>query len=57
MARIAQNALASGGSPQPIREVLEIKPVDEAEPKQFEIARVLAEDWAMSEVPFDEHSY
>ena len=36
------------------RAVLEIRRVEGAEPRQFEISRVLAEDWAMGPVPFDQ---
>ncbi len=36
------------------RAVLEIKRVEGAEARQFEISRVLAEDWVVTEKPFDE---
>lgn len=36
------------------RATLEIRRVEGAEPRQFEISRVLAEDWVMSATPFDE---
>ncbi len=36
------------------RATLEIRRVEGASPKQFEIVRVLAEDWVMGEKPFDE---
>jgi hypothetical protein len=38
------------------RAILEIRRVQGAEPRQFEISRVLAEDWVMGPVPFDESS-
>jgi hypothetical protein len=37
-----------------VRATLEIRKVEGAEPRQFEISRVLAEDWVMGERPFDE---
>lgn len=37
-----------------LRATLEIRRVEGAEPRQFEISRVLAEDWAVGPVPFDE---
>ncbi len=39
------------------RAILEIRRVEGAEPRQFEISRVLAEDWVMGPVPFDESSH
>lgn len=36
------------------RAVLEIRRVEGASVRQFEISRVLAQDWVMGEVPFDE---
>lgn len=39
-----------------LRATLEIRRVEGAESRQFEISRVLAEDWAMGPVPFDELS-
>jgi hypothetical protein len=36
------------------RATLEIRRVEGAAPKQFEIVRVLAEDWVLGKVPFDE---
>ena len=36
------------------RTTLEIRRVAEGEPRQFEISKVLAEDWVMVAVPFDE---
>lgn len=52
--RIMDNAHAAGENPGAIRVVLEIVRVEGAEPRQFRIARVLAEDWVMSATPFDE---
>ena len=34
---------------------LEIRRIEGAESRQFEITRVLAEDWVMSAKPFDEN--
>jgi hypothetical protein len=36
------------------RVALELRRVEGAGTRQFEISRVLAEDWVMGEVPFDE---
>lgn len=36
------------------RATLEIRQVEGAESRQFEITKVLAEDWVLSEVPFDQ---
>ncbi len=37
-----------------IRAILEIRRVEGGESRQFEISRVLAEDWVMGETPFDD---
>jgi hypothetical protein len=37
-----------------VRATLEIRRVEGADPRQFEIVRVLAEDWVTGEQPFDE---
>ena len=39
-----------------LRAILEIRRVEGADLRQFEISRVLAEDWVMGSMPFDEHS-
>lgn len=36
------------------RAILEIRHVEGAEPRQFKISKVLADDWAMGPVPFDQ---
>ncbi len=39
-----------------LRATLEIRRVEGAQPRQFEISRVLAEDWVIGPAPFDEGS-
>lgn len=44
----------SKGDTNVCRATLELRRVEGAETRQFEIARVLAQDWIVNEVPFDE---
>ena len=37
-----------------VRATLEIRRVEGASPRQFEIVRVLAEDWVMGKTPFED---
>jgi hypothetical protein len=49
----AMKAIFSSGR-RVLRATLEIRRVEGGEPRQFEISRVLAEDWVMGPTPFDE---
>lgn len=53
MERLTKPSVA-GSKSQITRVTLELRRVADSEPRQFEIARVLAEDWAVGPVPFDE---
>ncbi len=46
--------ILSKGGVKFFRATLELRRVEGAEPRQFEISRVLAQDWILSEVAFDE---
>ncbi len=52
--RVIDNARVSGDNSGTTRMTLEIERVEGAEPRQFRITRVWAEDWVMSATPFDE---
>lgn len=56
MERVVSGRDARNGGGASKRVTLEIRRQEGAEPRQFEITRVLAEDWVMSAVPFDETS-
>jgi hypothetical protein len=49
----AMSSIFTGGE-QARRVILEIRKMDGADKRQFEISRVLAEDWVMPPKPFDE---
>lgn len=53
MKRIVSDERSVVGSRSAKRATLEIRRVEGAEPRQFEISRVMAEDWVMSATPFD----
>lgn len=55
MERIVSNGNVRPGDKGLNRALLEILPGEGAESRQFEITRVLAEDWVMSAKPFDEN--
>ncbi|MEI6176387.1 MAG: hypothetical protein WCS43_05815, partial [Verrucomicrobiota bacterium] len=52
--RAIDNAIVSGDISGSTRMTLEIEHVAGAEPRQFRITRIWAEDWVMSAMPFDE---
>jgi len=51
---ILANAPSSSKRKNPLRAILEIQPTKGAEARQFEITRVIAEDWVRSPEPFDQ---
>jgi hypothetical protein len=53
MKRIILNGMARSEKRSPVRAMLEIKHAEGSEPRQFEITRVLAEDWVMADKDFD----
>lgn len=54
MARMENEGKSMSGTKGLKRATLEIRRVAEAESRQFEISRVLAEDWVLSDIPFDQ---
>ncbi len=54
--RILRRHAATGVTITPPQAYLEIRRVEGAEVRQFEITRVFAEGWVMSDTPFDERS-
>lgn len=55
LAKILEDEGQFAASPALNRATLEIRHVEGAEKRQFEITRVLAEDWVMGAKPFDEN--
>lgn len=54
LARILTDATRGPANPDPIRATLEIRRPQGAEKRQFEITRVMAEDWVISSKAFDD---
>jgi hypothetical protein len=54
MARMENEGKPMPGTNGLKRVTLEIRRVANSESRQFEISRVLAEDWVLSAIPFDQ---